>query len=99
MILPLYDLCRKLNLRIPDDLSIIAFDDPLYAVQLTPPMTVFAQPVEDFTRMAAMQLERLIHHKEPLEVTPSDAILVERGSCRSLLSEKQSNKTRKGTAL
>ena len=99
MILPLYDLCRKLNLRIPEDLSIIAFDDPLYAVQLTPPMTVFAQPVEDFTRMAAMQLERLIHHKEPLEVTPSDAILVERGSCRSLLSEKQSNKTRKGTAL
>ena len=98
MILPLYDLCRTLNLQIPGDISIIAFDDPPSAAQLTPPMTVFAQPVEDFTRLAAQQLERLILHEEPFEAPPSEAVLIERGSCRSLISETISDKSIKKTS-
>ena len=83
-ILSSYDLANRLSLKIPDDLSIIAFDDPPYAAQLAPPLTVFAQPVREFTAQAAEQLERLLRHEEPLPVVPSEAYLVERGSCRTI---------------
>jgi DNA-binding LacI/PurR family transcriptional regulator len=44
-------------------------------------LTVFAQPFLDFTRQAARQLENMILHR-PLETFgPSQAVLIERGSC------------------
>ena len=61
---------------------ILSFYD--LAAQLAPPLTVFAQPVREFTAQAAEQLERLLRHEEPLPVVPSEAYLVERGSCRTI---------------
>ena len=77
----IYNLLREMNLRIPEDISLVAFDDPPYAQHLSPPLTVFAQPILDFTRQAARQLENMILHR-PLETFgPSQAVLIERGSC------------------
>lgn len=83
-ILPFYRLANRLSLKIPDDLSIIAFDDPGYAAQLTPSLTVFAQPVKEFSHQAAEQLERLLQHRNLLPVIPSEAVLIERGSCKTI---------------
>lgn len=38
---------REMNLLIPDDISFVAFDDPPYAQHLSPPLTVFVQPIRD----------------------------------------------------
>lgn len=83
-ILPFYELANRLSLKIPDDLSIIAFDDPYYVARLTPSLTVFAQPVKIFSRQAAEQLERLLRHQELLPVIPSEAVLIERNTCKTI---------------
>lgn len=87
----LYNACRKLEVKIPDDLSVVAFDDPAFMAELDPPVTVFAQPVREITRMATEQLERLILHQNPMTSSPSDAILIERGSCKKRV-RKSKNK-------
>ena len=87
----LYNACRKLEVKIPDDLSVVAFDDPAFMAELDPPVTVFAQPVREITRMATEQLERLILHQNPMTSSPSDAILIERGSCQKRV-RKSKNK-------
>ena len=70
-----------MNLLIPDDISVVAFDDPPYAQHLSPPLTVFVQPIREFTRQAVRQLENMMLHR-PLETFgPSRATLLERGSC------------------
>lgn len=77
----IYNLIREMNLRIPEDISLVGFDDPDYAQHLSPPLTVFAQPIREFTRQAVRQLENMILHR-PLETFgPSEAVLMERGSC------------------
>lgn len=48
---------REAGLRIPEDVAIIAFDDPLWAGFLNPPLTTLAQPVR---RMAAEAMELLL---------------------------------------
>lgn len=55
-IVSFYSLVSKLGYKIPDDISLVAFDDPPYASQLNPPLTVYAQPIEQFTRKAAESL-------------------------------------------
>ena len=80
-ITPVYNLMREMNLLIPDDISFVAFDDPPYAQHLSPPLTVFVQPIREFTRQAVRQLENMMLHR-PLETFgPSRATLLERGSC------------------
>lgn len=80
-ITPVYNLMREMNLLIPDDISFVAFDDPPYAQHLSPPLTVFVQPIREFTRQAVRQLENMMLHR-PLETFgPSGATLLERGSC------------------
>ncbi|WP_395737718.1 LacI family DNA-binding transcriptional regulator [Prosthecobacter sp.] len=47
---------RELGLAIPDDLSLIAFDEQPWAALLSPPLTTLAQPVEDMGTMAVDSL-------------------------------------------
>jgi DNA-binding LacI/PurR family transcriptional regulator len=48
---------RDAGLRIPEDVAIVAFDDPLWAGFIDPPLTTLAQPVR---RMAAEAMELLL---------------------------------------
>lgn len=48
---------REAGLRIPQDVAIVAFDDPLWATLINPPLTTLAQPVR---RMAAEAVELLL---------------------------------------
>lgn len=43
---------RDLGLRIPEDLSIVGFDDSRWAQTMTPPLTVVAQPTYDLGVLA-----------------------------------------------
>ena len=83
-LIPFYNLMHELNLGIPEDVSVIGFDDPDYARHLSPPLTVFRQPLEEISRQAAEQLESLILHHQAKTFPRCNAILMERGSCRCI---------------
>jgi LacI family transcriptional regulator len=80
------DVARSLGLRVPDDLSIIGFDNVPESALANPPLTTIMQPLQ---RMGAEALRLLIdmiggverdtHIRLPTE-------LVVRGSCRPLAS-------------
>jgi len=82
-----YEACRQLNLRIPQDVSIIAFDDSEVAHALHPPMTIISQRNEEIGRVAVRLLERRIGAAaadvgQPMEFRNVfvDTDLIERGS-------------------
>lgn len=43
---------RERGLRVPDDLALVAFDDPAWASLIEPPLTVLAQPVREMSTAA-----------------------------------------------
>jgi LacI family transcriptional regulator len=55
-----YQALYKRNIRIPDAMSVIGFDDVAYAAQMSPPLTTIRQPLVEMGKMAAMMLLRLI---------------------------------------
>ncbi|AKP47075.1 LacI family DNA-binding transcriptional regulator [Bacillus smithii] len=77
---------RKAKVRIPDDLSIIGFDNTIYAEIADPGLTTIAQPTEELAHFAIDQLLKLI--KDP--TIPQQRImlsptLIERSSVKSLI--------------
>ncbi len=78
-------VARSLGLSVPDDLSVIGFDNVPESVMTTPPLTTINQPIR---RMGAEAIELLIGLMDgtagpSTHVTlPTD--LVERGTCRPL---------------
>jgi len=70
------------QIRIPDDMAMVAFDDMPWAALLRPPLTTVAQPAEDLGRAAAqLLLERL---KDPQRIVRRVVLptrLVVRASC------------------
>jgi len=77
---------RDAGLRIPDDISLIGFDDPEWARLMDPPITSVAQPISQMgTKAAEILMARL---NGSIKSGPSTATLplyfTERASCRTL---------------
>jgi LacI family transcriptional regulator len=51
------------NLKIPDDISLISFDDPEYFAHLSPPLTAVRQPVREMGTIAVKLLIDLIQNR------------------------------------
>jgi LacI family transcriptional regulator len=51
-----FHAARQRSLRVPDDLSIIGFDDSPIAAHIWPPMTTVGWPVREMGRAAALKL-------------------------------------------
>jgi LacI family transcriptional regulator len=60
MALGVYEAARQQGLRIPDDLSVIGFDDLPEAGWASPPLTTVRQPLSEMGSLAARTLVRLI---------------------------------------
>jgi LacI family transcriptional regulator len=59
---------RERGLRIPEDVSLIGFDDLPTAALLTPPLTVVAQPTYQLgARAAELLLQRVRHPEAPVQ--------------------------------
>jgi LacI family transcriptional regulator len=54
------DAARERGLRIPDDLSVVGFDDIPQAAWVYPPLTTVRQPLEQMGRVATQMLLQLI---------------------------------------
>ena len=71
------------GLRIPDDLSLVTFDDADWTSAIDPAVTVVAQPTYDLGQAAAeMLMARLLDGAASVERRQLEAVLVARGSVR-----------------
>jgi LacI family transcriptional regulator len=61
--LGVYEAARQLGLRVPQDLSIVGFDDLPVARWVSPPLTTVRQPLAEMGRTAAAMLGDLIEGK------------------------------------
>ncbi|MCH1439637.1 MAG: substrate-binding domain-containing protein [Rubripirellula sp.] len=52
------------GLRVPEDISLIGFDDQAEAAFATPPLTTMKQPAVEMGETAAQSLVKLIHNEE-----------------------------------
>ena len=60
-----YDALRKLELRIPDDVAVVGFDNQqLIAAELYPRLTTMALPHYEMGQWAVQHLLELIQHPE-----------------------------------
>ena len=64
-----YQAVRKAGLRVPDDISIVGFDDTPMASRVWPPMTTVRLPIREMGRAAASLLL-----KEPIEKASAELI-------------------------
>lgn len=64
---------QDVNLRVPDDVSVIGFDDIKAAAFTLPRLTTINQPLEEIGRIATQSLLNRIHNTVP----PRDEITVE----------------------
>ena len=83
--------CRQLGIRIPEDLSLVGFDDTEFSAQTWPPLTTVRVHKEQLGRLAICRLQaRLQAGDNSLEGMPPVTIeapvsLIERQSCRALI--------------
>lgn len=77
-----YQALYKRNIRIPEGMSVIGFDDVAYTAQMSPPLTTIHQPLIEMGRMAAHMLLRLVAG-QPLDSNHVElsTSLVVRASC------------------
>jgi LacI family repressor for deo operon, udp, cdd, tsx, nupC, and nupG len=56
---------KQMGLRVPEDISLVGFDDIPFAAYCDPPLTTLSQPAETFGQRAVQMLIALIE-KTPL---------------------------------
>lgn len=83
------EAARQLGLRVPEDLSIVGFDDIVSASMTSPPLTTVAQP---FREMGALAISMALNLIDNQPLATRDAVLstslVVRGSTASPASKK-----------
>ncbi len=84
--LSLMELIRSMKLRIPQDVSIISFDDPSAASYMSPPLTTIKQPLYALGERAVHRALPLISGWEvkPIGVEFLPVDLIVRASCERL---------------
>ncbi len=70
------------GLRVPDDVSLVGFDDLAPAAHVVPPLTTVHQAGRELGRAAARALLALINDRQPQEVLPAPQLIV-RASTRA----------------
>lgn len=79
---------REMNLRVPDDLALIAFDEMPWAAAMNPPLSTVAQPVRELGRSAArLLMERFKSPERKVRRIVLDTELIPRGSSLRKVSE------------
>jgi LacI family transcriptional regulator len=74
----------ELGLRVPEDISMIGFDDIELARYVTPGLTTIRQNTEQMGKMAATELLGLMNTEKPPSVLSVETCLVERQSVRNM---------------
>jgi len=84
MAMGVMDAVRNRGMRVPDDISIVGFDDIPQASMIRPALTTVNQPLEKMGRFATQMLLDLLHHPDKeAERIELPTQLVVRDSCCS----------------
>jgi len=77
MAMGVIETARRHKLRIPDDLSVVGFDDIRYASHVDPPLTTIAQPMRQIGEgTVRLLLEILVGNKVPESVTLPHTLVI-----------------------
>lgn len=79
-----YEAARQNGLRIPEDLSVVGFDDVQTAAFLGPALTTVRQPLQDMASAAAGMLIDTVDGRDPQRHVVLPTTLVVRNSTRRL---------------
>ena len=80
---------QETGLRIPEDVSIVGFDDSRLSPYLNPPLTTVRAPTEEVGRCAANLLFNLIKEQPANLVTLLTTEIIIRRSCGCLVNAAQ----------
>jgi LacI family transcriptional regulator len=84
MAMGVMDAVRNRGLRVPDDVSVIGFDDIPQASLIRPALTTISQPLEKMGRVATqMLLELLSQPQKRTERIELPTVLIVRDSCQA----------------
>jgi LacI family transcriptional regulator len=84
MAMGVMDAVRNRGLRVPDDISVLGFDDIPQAALVRPALTTVQQPLEKMGRVAAqMLLDRLQNPARTIERIELPTRLIVRESCQA----------------
>ncbi len=72
--------CRRLGVRVPDELSVIGFDDLEFSVRLDPPLTTIRVPSEEMGRLSAEAILNALQSQSAIVPQVLDAPLIVRQS-------------------
>jgi DNA-binding LacI/PurR family transcriptional regulator len=79
---------REAKIRVPDDMSVVGFDDLPYALQTDPPLTTVRQPIQESGCEAVELLIKLLAQDEPQPIsTILPNTLIVRGTTRAVQSQ------------
>lgn len=80
MAMGVLEVARRLGVRVPDDVSVVGFDDIRFAQYTTPPLTTIAQPMRQIGEGTVQLLLRILANGEqaepPESVTLPHALVV-----------------------
>lgn len=83
--------CRRLGVRVPDDLSIIGFDDLEFSARLDPPLTTIRVPSEEMGRLSADAILAALQDGAPVQRQVLNAPLIVRASTAAPRSQARSD--------
>jgi len=76
-----YNFAAQNDLKIPEDISLITFDESPFVSQLNPPLTVIAQDLDNIAVNAAQTLLAMINGSNEVRTVPTPPVFIQRGSC------------------
>ena len=76
---------REMGKRVPEDVSVVGFDDQRSSPYLTPSLTTVRAPTEEVGRVAARQMINLIRGRQadPLTLLPTEIVIRNSCGCQS----------------
>ena len=86
---------RRHKLRVPEDISLVIFDDPLSAAHLTPPLTAVRQPVYQMGLLAAKRLLAALQAED----SAAPAVQGKQVLSNTLIVRESTSSPRQATAL
>lgn len=76
-----YHAAEAANLKIPDDIAVVGFDDDYLAQRMLPPLTTVNVPLEEIGTNATRMLINLISGKPVESMTLPTRLVIRRSSC------------------
>jgi LacI family transcriptional regulator len=75
-----YAASRELGLRVPDDLSLLGYDDQPMSQLLTPPLSTFHWPLDELVADVVARVTSAVDTNRRVRRTTVAPTLIERGS-------------------